>query len=173
MMNPQATPDMSDILAYDQMDEPAIQHEPTMRLITFDLADERYGVEVSQVREILRINQVFPVPGAPPYVAGITNIRGNVVTIIDGRLRFNLNPVDYTEVARMIVMEAADEIAAVIVDSVSDVIDVPLSCVDVNPKMASRDDSPYIKGLVSDASGLIILLNVENFITDGGLLDVA
>lgn len=158
--------DQQDVSGYNQYDEAEQQHEPMIRLITFDLAEERYGVEVSQVREILRINQIFPVPGAPDYVVGITNIRGSVVTIIDGRRRFNLAPTEYTELARMVVLEANDEIAAVVVDSVSDVIDVPRSHVESNPKMNARDDSPYISGVVTDDKGLIILLKVETFITD-------
>ncbi len=162
-----------DAAGYDQYDETEQQHEPMIRLITFDLADERYGVEVGQVREILRINQIFPVPGAPDYVVGITNIRGSVVTIIDGRRRFNLAPAEYTELARMVVLEANDEIAAVLVDSVSDVIDVPRSQVESNPKMNARDDSPYISGVVTDDKGLIILLKVETFITDDAMDAVA
>ena len=173
MKNQAMHPEPSEQAGYEQFEDELQQHEPMMRLITFDLADERYGVEVSQVREILRINQVFPVPGAPHYVVGITNIRGSVVTIIDGRRRFNLQPADYTELARMVVMEANDEIAAVIVDSVSDVIDVPRSKVDSNPKMNARDDSPYISGVVTDEKGLIILLKVESFITDDNLDAVA
>jgi len=159
--------DSDEISPFDQPGLEQQQHEPMIRLITFDLADERYGVEVSQVREILRLGQIFPVPGAPDCVVGITNIRGNVVTIIDGRKRFGLSPADYTAHARMVVLEADDEMAAVLVDSVADVIDVPRSGIDSNPKMNARDDSPYVSGVVSDKRGLIILLNVESFITDG------
>ena len=165
-MNEYAMNAGQELSGYDPYDETEQQHEPMIRLITFDLADERYGVEVSQVREILRVNQVFPVPGAPDYVVGITNIRGSVVTIIDGRRRFNLPPAEYTDLARMVVLESEDEIAAVMVDSVSDVIDVPRSQVESNPKMNARDDSPYISGVVTDDKGLIILLKVETFITD-------
>ena len=78
--------------------------EPVVRWITFQLSDETYGIEVQQVREILRINNILPVPGSPDYVLGITNIRGNVVTVIDARRRMNLSVVDVTELSRMIVL---------------------------------------------------------------------
>lgn len=151
----------------DKMD-----HQPKIRLITFNLENETYGIEVSQVREILRINQNFPVPGAPDYVLGITNIRGNVITVIDARMRFNLPAVEYTDNARMIVIEANDETAAVVVDSVSDVIDVPESSIDETLKVNMSGDSRYISGVVTHADGLIIILNVEKIITEEQL-DIA
>lgn len=148
------------------------KHEPTMRLITFKLEDETYGVEVCRVREILRLNTNFPVPGSPDFVLGITNIRGNVVTIIDARKRFSLTSTVYTEHARMIVVESGENMAAIVVDSVSDVIDVPVSSLDFNPKIHMNGDSQFISGVVSRDDGIIIFLNVDTFISDEKL-DIA
>ena len=97
-------------------------HEPLIRWITFQLGEEIYGVEVKGVREILRINNILPVPGAPDYVLGITNIRGNVVTVVDGRKRINLQSIEYTECSRMIVLESDDDVVAIVVDNVEDII---------------------------------------------------
>ncbi len=143
-----------------------INHEPMVRLITFTLENETYGIEVDQVREILRINQNFPVPGAPDYVLGITNIRGNVITILDARRRFNLATVEHTASSRMIVVESSDDTVAVVVDSVSDVIDIPKSSINVNMKVSLNGDPRYISGVVTHANGLIIILNIEKFITE-------
>ena len=150
----------------DDYDDYESIHEPKVRLITFQLENETYGVEVGQVREILRINQTFPVPGAPDFVLGITNIRGNVVTIIDGRKRFALPSIDYTDTTRMIVVEAQDEMVAIVVDSVSDFIDVPESTIDSKPKISMNGDSRFISGVVTSREELIIILNVEKFITE-------
>ncbi len=150
---------------YDEIDNETM-HEPMIRLITFNMENETYGIEVSQVREILRINQNFPVPGAPDYVLGITNIRGNVITILDARLRFNLAIVEHTAKTRMIVVESSDDMVAVVVDSVSDVIDVPKSSINVNMKVNLSGHSRYISGVVSHERGLIIILNVEKFISE-------
>lgn len=150
---------------YDETDN-EINHEPKIRLITFTLDNETYGIEVGQVREILRLNQNFPVPGAPDYVLGITNIRGNVITILDARQRFNLATVEHTASTRMIVVESTDDTVSMVVDNVSDVIDVPKSSINVNMKVNLSGDSRFISGVVTHANGLIIILNIEKFITD-------
>ena len=139
---------------------------PLVRWITCRLGGETYGIEVKQVREILRINNILPVPGAPDCVVGITNIRGNVVTVIDGRRRLSLPACELTDAARMIVLETSDEVAATIVDSVSDVMDLPASAIDANPKLNAREDAHYISGVISHDAGLIIILNVDRFISD-------
>lgn len=144
-------------------------HEPIVRLITFHLEDETYGVEVCRVREILRLNKNFPVPGSPDFVLGITNIRGNVVTIIDARKRFLLPSVEYSDEARMIVVESGEEMAAIVVDSVSDVIDVPHSLLDMNLNVHINGDSRFINGVVSRENEIIIILNVDTFITEDEL----
>jgi purine-binding chemotaxis protein CheW len=139
---------------------------PLIRWITFRLGSEIYGIEVQQVREILRINNIFPVPGAPDCVVGITNIRGNVITVIDARSLLRLETAELTEDARMIVLETRDEIAAIIVDSVSDVVDLPVSAIDANPRVHPRKDSRYINGVISHADELIIILNIDSFQMD-------
>lgn len=146
--------------------EEDVIHETLIRWITFQLGDEVYGVEVKGVREILRISDILPVPGAPDYVLGITNIRGNVVTVVDGRKRINLQPIDYTDATRMIVLESCDDVVAIVVDNVADIIDLPESSIDSNPKLKTCQDSRYIDGVVSHSGGLIIILNAERFITD-------
>lgn len=141
-------------------------HEALVRWVAFKLGDEIYGIDVKSVREILRINEILPVPGAPHYVLGITNIRGNVVTVIDGRIRVNLQQIDYTDTTRMIVIESEGDVVAVVVDNVSDIIDLPESSIEKNPKLKSGQDSRYIDGVVSYTGGLIIILNAGRFIAD-------
>ena len=140
--------------------------EPMIRWVTFQLGQETYGVEVDKAREILRINNISPVPGAPDYIVGITNIRGNVVSVIDGRRRINLTSTEYTDLSRMIVMESEDDIVAVVVDEVADIIDLPESSIDSNPKFHKGDSSKYINGVITLADDLIIILDSEKFITD-------
>lgn len=72
------------------MSEDRKQSDPIMQWVTFCLGDEKYGINVMQVQEVLRITEIAPVPGAPSYVLGIINLRGNVVTVIDTRNRFGL-----------------------------------------------------------------------------------
>ncbi len=146
------------------IDEEDNNKGPLIRWITCRLGGETYGIEVKQVREILRINNILPVPGSPDCVVGITNIRGNVVTVIDGRTRLNLPAPELTNSARMIVLESNDEVAAIIVDSVTDVMDLPASAMDANPKLNAREEAHYINGVISHEGGLIIILSVDRFI---------
>lgn len=141
-------------------------NEPLVRWITFKLGNENYGVEVKHVREILRISNIFPVPGAPSCVLGITNIRGNVVTVIDGRRRLNLPEQSHDDETRLIVLDADDDMAGIVVDNVTDVLDLPLSMVEVNPNMNDLKNSKYIKGVVTQVDGLIIMLDVDNIFND-------
>lgn len=141
------------------------KQEEVGRWITFRLADEIYGIDVIRVREILRIYNILPVPGAPDRVLGITNIRGSVVTVVDGRARFNLPPQEADDDTRLIVLESGDEVAGVVVDSVSDVVDLPVSAIDTNPRLNSKEGSIYIKGVVNHTNGLIIILSIDKFFT--------
>ena len=136
--------------------------EELVRWITFHIGDENYGVEVGHVREILRIGNIFPVPGSQHFVLGITNIRGSVVTVVDGRKRFSLPAIDYDESTRLIVLEVGDETIGMVVDSVTDVVDLPKSAIDINPKLNVREGSEYIKGVVTTDEGLIIILSVNS-----------
>ena len=79
--------------------------DPVLRWVTFRLGDETYGINVMQVQEVLRMTEIAPVPGAPSYVLGIVNLRGNVVTVIDTRNRFGLPPVDTDDATRIVIIE--------------------------------------------------------------------
>ena len=77
-----------------------------LRWVTFQLGNEIYGVNVMQVREVLRYTDIAPVPGAPSYVLGIINLRGNVVTVIDTRARFGIPPAEVTDNTRIMIIES-------------------------------------------------------------------
>ena len=141
------------------------KQEPLVRWISFYLGDERYAIEVEGVREILRINKILPIPGAASFILGITNIRGSVVTVINGRDRFNLPMKEQDDLSRIIVMEYMDEVIGVVVDSVADVVDIRLSEINANPKMNAHQGNKYIRGVVTRSEGLIIILNAEKFIS--------
>ena len=152
-----------EVLEESAADYEAETQEAIGRWITFQLGEETYGVDVIQVREILRVFNILPVPGAPNYVLGITNIRGSVVTVTDGRSRFSLPSQEQSEATRLIVLERGDDVVGVIVDSVSDVVDLPESTIDTSPKMNNREGSKFIKGVVTLGEELIIILHIEKF----------
>ena len=91
------------------------------RWVTFHLDREVYGINVMQVQEVLRYSEIAPVPGSPDYVLGIINLRGNVVTVIDTRMRFGIEPMEVTDSSRIVIIEAGGQVVGILVDSVAEV----------------------------------------------------
>ena len=92
-------------------------NDPILQWVTFRLEEETYGINVMQVQEVLRISEIAPVPGAPIYVLGIINLRGNVVTVIDTRKRFGLNPHELDDNSRIVIIETDKQVFGILVDS--------------------------------------------------------
>jgi purine-binding chemotaxis protein CheW len=92
--------------------------DPVLQWVTFRLDGETYGINVMQVQEVLRYSEIAPVPGAPSYVLGIINLRGNVVTVIDTRHRFNLSSGEITDNTRIVIIETDRHVIGILVDSV-------------------------------------------------------
>src|SRR5690625_5701718 len=84
---------------------------PVTQWVTFQLENETYGINVMQVQEVLPMTEIAPVPGSPPYVLGIINLRGNVVTVIDTRMRFGLPEQEADDSSRIVVIEADGQVA--------------------------------------------------------------
>jgi purine-binding chemotaxis protein CheW len=133
--------------------------------VTFRLEDETYGINVMQVQEVLPMTDIAPVPGAPPFVMGIINLRGNVVTVIDTRMRFGLSSREIEEGGRIVVIEAGDQVAGMLVDSVAEVIEVKTTEVDVAPGVGNEESARYIYGVVSRDEQLLILIDINKMLT--------
>ena len=97
-------------------------NDEVLQWVTFQLEEETYGINVMQVREVLCYTEIAPVPGAPDYVLGIINLRGNVVTVIDTRSRFGLMQGEITDNTRIIVIESEHQVIGILVDSVAEVV---------------------------------------------------
>ena len=135
--------------------------DPVIQWVTFWLGDECYGVNVMQVQEVLRITEIAPVPGAPDYVIGIINLRGNVVTIIDMRSRFGLKPKQADDDSRIIILESDDQVIGMLVDGVREVVDLRASAIDSTPHVGNGESSKYIQGVRSKNKELLILLDLN------------
>lgn len=139
--------------------------DATTQWVTFKLDDEIYGINVMQVQEVLPMTEIAPVPGAPPYVMGIINLRGNVVTVIDTRMRFGLEQKTPEEGDRIMVVETEDQVAGIVVDGVAEVTYVRESEVDTAPNVGNDDAARYIWGVVSREDSLTILVDVNRLLT--------
>jgi len=139
---------------------------------TFRLGDEIYGINVMQIREVLRHSEITPVPGAPSYVLGIINLRGNVVTVIDTRKRFGLAPGDIDDQSRIVIVEVDSQVIGMLVDSVADVTYLKQSEIETTPNVGNEETSKFIQGVCNKNSELLILIELERMIDTSPVVDV-
>jgi purine-binding chemotaxis protein CheW len=140
--------------------------DPILQWVTFHLAGETYGVNVMQVQEVLRYTEIAAVPGAPSYVLGIINLRGNVVTVIDTRHRFGLEPGDITDNTRVVIIEAEKHVVGILVDSVAEVVYLRQSEVESAPNVGNEESAKFIQGVCHKNNELLILIELNKLITD-------
>lgn len=140
--------------------------DPVIQLVTFRLKDETYGINVMQVQEVLRVTEIAPVPGAPPYVLGIVNLRGNVVTVIDTRTRFSLPTTDLGDASRIVIIESEQQVVGMLVDSVAEVVELRQSEIDSAPSIGNEDSSRYIQGVASRDTDLLIVVDLNKLLSD-------
>lgn len=142
------------------------QNNPVMQWVTFRVGDEKYGINVMQVQEVLRVAEIAPVPGAPSYVLGIINLRGNVVTVIDTRNRFGLMSKETDDNSRIVIIETESHIIGILVDSVAEVVELRSSDIETAPNVGNEDTSRYIQGVTSRDNELLILVDLNKFLSD-------
>ncbi len=141
--------------------------------VTFHLENEKYGIKVMQVQEVLRMTEIAPVPGAPHYVLGIINLRGNVVTVIDTRRRFGLPEIENDDETRIVIVEANNNVVGILVDSVAEVVDLKESEIETAPNVGNDESSKYIQGVSSRENELLILVDVNKLLSEEEWQDVA
>jgi purine-binding chemotaxis protein CheW len=140
--------------------------DQVLQWVTFKLQEETYGINVMQVQEVLRYTDIAPVPGAPMYVLGIINLRGNVVTVIDTRARFGLPPSDVTENSRIVIIEADKQVIGILVDSVAEVVYLRASEIDTAPNVGTDESAKFIQGVSNRDGELLILVDLNKLLTD-------
>lgn len=140
--------------------------DENLRWVTFRLENEKYGINVMQVQEVLRVTEIAPVPGAPSYVMGIINLRGNVVTVINTRSRFGLNPAELDESTRIVIIESDEQVVGILVDSVAEVVDLKASEIETAPNVGTEESSKFIQGVASHDSELLILVDLNKLLSD-------
>lgn len=148
-------------------------NDPVLQWVTFHLDNEVYGINVMQVQEVLRSGEITPVPGTPDYVLGIINLRGNVVTIIDTRRRFGLPPKANDDFTRVIIFEVNNHVIGMVVDSVAEVVYLRQSEIESAPNVNNDDSARFIQGVRSSDDSLLILVDVNKFLSDKEIANFA
>ncbi|ASU22708.1 chemotaxis protein CheW [Vibrio anguillarum] len=141
-------------------------NDEVLQWVTFQLEEETYGINVMQVREVLRYTEIAPVPGAPDYVLGIINLRGNVVTVIDTRSRFGLMQGEITDNTRIIVIESERQVIGILVDSVAEVVYLRSSEIDTTPSVGTDESAKFIQGVSNRDGKLLILVDLNKLLTE-------
>jgi purine-binding chemotaxis protein CheW len=145
----------------DNMSEKNGGTAPPLQQLTFTLADEEYGVDILAVREIRAWSRVTRIPQAPDYVLGVLNLRGAIVPVMDLRLRFGLVRECYDSNTVTIIVAIAERLFGIVVDAVSDVVDIDAAAIKPVPDMGAVVDTRYLKGLVTHDERMVMLLDVE------------
>ena len=140
--------------------------DPMLQWVTFRLDNETYGINVMQVQEVLRYSEIAPVPGAPSYVLGIINLRGNVVTVIDTRQRFGLDSAEVTDNTRIVIIEADKQVVGILVDSVAEVVYLRQSEVETAPNVGNDESAKFIQGVCNKNGELLILVELDKMMTE-------
>ncbi len=146
--------------------------DPVIQWVTFRLDGETYGINVMKVQEVLRMTEIAPVPGAPDYVVGIINLRGNVVTVIDTRKRFGLMPTEADDSTRIVIIESDSNIVGILVDSVAEVVNLRGSQIETAPNVGNEESSKYIQGVFSRTDDILILVDLNKFLSDDEWSDI-
>ena len=138
------------------------------QVLTFTLGEETYGVDILRVQEIRGWSPVTRIPQAPSHVLGVLNLRGSIVPIVDLRMRFNLERAEYTPLTVIIVLSVESSAGrrdfGVVVDGVSDVIDVAVSDVKPAPELGSHVSTEFIEGLAAVSGRMVMLLDIDQLI---------
>jgi purine-binding chemotaxis protein CheW len=140
--------------------------DPMLQWVTFRLEGEIYGINVMQVQEVLRYTEIAAVPGAPSYVLGIINLRGNVVTVLDTRDRFGLSPAEVTEQTRIVIIEAGKHVIGILVDAVAEVVYLRQSEIETAPNVGNEESAKFIQGVCHKNNQLLILVELAKLLTD-------
>lgn len=134
------------------------------QFLTFQLEDEEYGLEILRVQEIKGYSKITPLPNTPREIKGVMNLRGSVVPIIDLRARFGLRETEYTRFTVIIVVTVGTKIVGLVVDAVSDVLNVGAKELVPTPDLGSGVDTTFLTGIARTGDRLVSLLNIDRLV---------
>ena len=143
----------------------------SFQLVSFHLADESYGIEITKVREIILMGEITRIPHTPDYVKGLINLRSTVIPVIDLRIRFALPEAELTGESRIMVINVRGKTIGIIVDAVSEVLRITNDQIASPPPTVAGLGREYLTGLVKLEERLLILLDIDKILgaeeTDG------
>ena len=140
----------------------------TLQLVSFRLASEEYGIEITKVQEIILMGEITRVPQTPEYIKGLINLRSTVIPIVDLRLRFALPQEQMSDETRIMVVNVAGKTIGIIVDAVSEVLRISQEQIAPPPPTVAGLGREYLTGLVKLDKRLLILLDIDKILGEEG-----
>ena len=158
---------MNEIETMDQATKAMTEKEG--KYLTFSLDKEEYGISILKIKEIIGMMAITPVPQTPRFVKGVINLRGKVIPVIDLRLRFGMEEIEYTERTCIIVVEIAGQsgtvLIGIVVDAVSEVLSIKGEEIEETPTFGTTLNTDYILGMAKMEGGVKILLDIDRVLT--------
>jgi len=134
------------------------------QFLTFTLQSEEYGIEILKVQEIKGFSKITPIPTAPHYIKGVLNLRGTVVPVVDLRTRFSMTEKQYDKFTVIIVVNLGAKVVGLLVDTVSDVLDIPDKDIEDTPDLAGSVDASCITGMGKIEDRIVMLLDIARLV---------
>lgn len=151
----------NELSTHNHSDRSARSSDVLLQLVTFNLVGEEFGLPILDVREIIRMVEVTPVPHSPSFVEGVINLRGQILPVIDLRKRFNLESSEANDDTRIVVVEINNNLIGLIVDGVNEVLRIPEETVNAAPQIVSSGiGAEYIQGIAHYDEKMIILVDL-------------
>jgi purine-binding chemotaxis protein CheW len=141
------------------------ESDDLQQFVTFTIGSEVYGVDVLKVQEIIGITEITYVPNSLSFMKGVINLRGNVVPVVDLRIKFKMDERPYDQYTVIIIVEVKGRSVGMIVDTVSDVLDIAISSIQDTPHFSASIETDYIKSIGRKEEQLVIILEVDKILT--------
>ncbi len=155
------------------VDQQISQKEDEDQYLTFMLGEELYGVDILRVQEIKGYSKLTRIPNTPAFIKGVLNLRGAIVPIIDLRIKFTMEQVEYTMFTVIVVVVVRDRIMGMVVDTVSDVLFISGKDIQLPPALGRKVDVSFISGIARSGENLVTLLDIDRVLTDEEMEQVA
>lgn len=140
--------------------------------LTFILGNEEYGIEILKVQEIRSYEAVTKIANTPNFIKGVVNLRGNIVPIVDLRMRFKLTNAEYNDTTVVIILNLNNHTMGIVVDGVSDVLQLSSAQISPVPELVSNIDTKYLLGLGSVEERMLILVDIEQLMSSQEMVSV-
>lgn len=136
------------------------------QFLTFSLGEELYGVDILRVQEIKGYTAVTKIPNTPPHIKGVLNLRGTIVPIVELRTKFGMPTIDYTAFTVIIVVMVQAKVTGLVVDAVSDVLDIEKKDIQSAPDFGNKVDVTFLNGIGKSGDKLVSLLDIDRLLLD-------